>query len=287
MDLGSTLEHEPPRGVGARTLGRAAGPSTGSVVAILVSTTIVTYLFTWALVWRGSPSGGLRSILVAEPLQIAMWLSIVGALGWSAAAGLVKGSASSRKLVGLAALGVAAIVATGAGVAPIEARSISVLAVVAVLGALREEIAFRGFLLHGLSLRIGTPAAEVASSALFAAYHLPRYVHEGLEPGQMAPLLLVAFGVGAFLCRLRLETGSIWLPVMVHALWNVLVDVGHGMFPHGDLPGAYVVLHTIPFALGIVLVFFLTMRAAARTRRGALLVRLHGPAAAFGIDYEG
>ena len=47
-----------------------------------------------------------------------------------------------------------------------------VLATVAVVPALCEELVFRGVLARGLAARLGLPIAVAGSAALFAAYHL-------------------------------------------------------------------------------------------------------------------
>jgi membrane protease YdiL (CAAX protease family) len=168
---------------------------------------------------------------------------------------------SARIVLPLAALSLATVlVVAGAEAVPGGAADGVLLVLALLLGALREEVAFRGFLLHGLTKRLGATSAILVTSMLFAAYHLPRYLREHRPPAEMAALLLVAFGVGVFLCLVRIQTGSIWLPALIHGLWNTLVDVGHWTFPAGELPDAYVVLQTVPFAVGIVMALFLALR---------------------------
>jgi membrane protease YdiL (CAAX protease family) len=255
--------------------------STGSVLAVVFLMTVLTYLVTWTF-----PSDGALSarLLADEAVKLVLWLGILGMLGWWRAGGLVKSSVPARIVLPLAGLSLTTVlVVAGEGGLPGGAGYWHLIVVNLFLGALREEVAFRGFLLHGLTKRLGATSAVLVTSMLFAAYHLPRYFREQRPPAEMAALLIVAFGVGVFLCRVRIETGSIWLPAMVHGLWNLLVDVGHWTFPQGELPGAYVALHLVPFALGIVIAL-LPALPAALGGRDRILVGVHRAAAAAGIS---
>jgi membrane protease YdiL (CAAX protease family) len=229
--------------------------STWGVLAVVALVTGLTYQLTWAT--PGGPSiGAARWFVAGEVAKLALWLSVLGLFGWRRAGGLAMTSGSARTIVPLAAVSLVTVVLAARGGSPgYELPLVAGL----FLGALREEIAFRGFVLHGLARRLGATSSILGTSMLFAAYHLPRYLREERAPAEMAALLLVAFGVSVFLCRVRIETGSIWLPAIIHRLWNVLVDVGQWAFPQGELPGAYVALHTVPFALGIVMALLLVV----------------------------
>jgi membrane protease YdiL (CAAX protease family) len=257
--------------------------STGAVLLILFAMTVLTYVLTWTAPLGRGPMEDARSLIVIEGMRVALWLCILGFLGWLRVGGLAPGSTSSWGIVPLVAFSLAALVTVGLrDVVPYGAGYL-VFVLMDCLGAVREELAFRGFLLLGLTRRLGGPAAILTGSMLFAAYHVPRYLVEQRPPGEMAALLLVAFGVGVFLCRVRLETGSIWFPVAIHGLWNVFVGVGLWAFPQGDLPGAYVALHTAPVVLGVLMALVLAMpqlsrfglspllpeRVAGRSTRGA------------------
>jgi membrane protease YdiL (CAAX protease family) len=232
--------------------------STGSVLAVMVAMTVLTYLLTWV----SSSDVGLTAgwLLAGEVLKLGFWLCVLGVLGSWRTSGLVRSQGSSGIVFPLAALSsaTALLVAGEPGMAA-GAATVLPLVVAIFLGAVREEVAFRGFLLHRLTERLGARSAVLVTSVFFAAYHLPRYLREHRSPAEMAAMLVVAYGVGVFLCRVRIETGSIWLPAIIHGLWNLLADVGHWTFPQGQLPGAYVALHTAPFALGIVMALLLVV----------------------------
>jgi hypothetical protein len=91
--------------------------------------------------------------------------------------------------------------------------------------ALVEEIVFRGVLLGSL-LHAGTAQAVIASSIAFGLWHLAptsilvrtNRLNAAVVPAGIA-LTAVA---GAFLGWLRIETGSLAAPFLVHALVNSL-----------------------------------------------------------------
>jgi membrane protease YdiL (CAAX protease family) len=80
----------------------------------------------------------------------------------------------------------------------------------AFVAPVTEEALFRGLLLRGFTRRWGRWPALVLSSALFALFHLNVW--------QAVP----AFVAGLYLGGLFLATGSLWAPVVAHAVFNGL-----------------------------------------------------------------
>lgn len=189
------------------------------------------------------------------PINLAAALLAVLVGGWAGldAQALGLGRPDEPVLtVGLALAGLAAVIAgaflPGARplywdrrVTDLDGREVAYQAAIRVpLGtALAEEVLFRGVLL-GLFLAVWDPwPAILASSAAFGLWHVPpsrealrinrvegaaRYV--GLAVGATT-----AAGVG--LCGLRLLTGAIWGPFLLHAAVNA-----------GGLVAAFVVQRT-------------------------------------------
>ncbi len=92
------------------------------------------------------------------------------------------------------------------------------LLILALLPAVCEELAFRGFILMGLRRRFPAWTAILLSSLLFALYHMNVFQ------------LLPAFVLGAVLALLTLQSGSL-LPAMVfHLLHNALL-IGVALLP--------------------------------------------------------
>jgi hypothetical protein len=86
------------------------------------------------------------------------------------------------------------------------------------LAAAGEEVMMRGYILQELMSKFSTPVAVVVSSVLFA----------GLHGAQMAgsPMMPVAalniFLASVMLSLAYLATRTLWLPIGLHAGWNVM-----------------------------------------------------------------
>lgn len=107
------------------------------------------------------------------------------------------------------------------GVAPGGTAAVH-LALYTALGlmvGLAEETPFRGYLLPNLTQSLGTPAAILITSVLFAAMHLTNPEHQKL----MNMVELTLAGVGFAL--LRLGTGSLTVPILAHACYDFTLFV--------------------------------------------------------------
>jgi len=91
-----------------------------------------------------------------------------------------------------------------------------------LVSPLLEEIFFRGFVLKELSSLLTPTFANVLTSLLFVAIHLPYWLtHAGLARS------LMATGAGVFLLSLLAgwlyaKSGSIWPPTVAHIANNIL-----------------------------------------------------------------
>ncbi len=77
-----------------------------------------------------------------------------------------------------------------------------------VLGPFIEEILFRGFILAGLIIRLGSLKGALISSAVFALVHLDLDV---------MPIIFVS---GMLIAWLYIRTGSLWPPIAMHTISN-------------------------------------------------------------------
>jgi membrane protease YdiL (CAAX protease family) len=84
------------------------------------------------------------------------------------------------------------------------------VAVIAVLPALCEELVMRGLLLPSLAAVVAPLPAVVLTAGVFALIHF--------DPIR----LLFTFVLGLVLGQLRVRTGSLWPPVVVHLTLNAL-----------------------------------------------------------------
>lgn len=91
--------------------------------------------------------------------------------------------------------------------------------------ALVEEVVFRGVLL-GAWIHLGSSQAVIASSIAFGLWHIvPTVILARTNRLRLAVVpagVVLTTGVGVFFGWLRVETGSLASPFLVHALFNSL-----------------------------------------------------------------
>jgi membrane protease YdiL (CAAX protease family) len=217
---------------------RGADLSVGAVLVIVVLLEMLTYGARANLIGPSTTAGEFIRFLAADVATVLVWLVLVGVIDWTTVVGLRNGRLSAWGVVPLAYLWVATILSAGvAGRLAATPGVLPWLIASVVIAAFQEEIAFRGFLLQGLTRKIGGSAAVVVSSTLFALYHVPKHMREDQASDAIVALLIAHFVFGVLMCRVRAETGSLWLPTAVHAVWNVLI-ITYWTVPVGDPPAS-------------------------------------------------
>jgi|GEM_PF-1708771 len=110
--------------------------------------------------------------------------------------------------------------------------SYPVLVVAIAIGpAVGEELVFRGLIGQGLVRRWGFPGGIAATAALFALAHI--------SPAHA----IATLPLGVFLHWVYLQTRSLWAPILLHFLNNLLmVSLAH--FRLGGLPASPVLIAT-------------------------------------------
>jgi uncharacterized protein len=101
----------------------------------------------------------------------------------------------------------------------------------AVFGCLQtagEEIGWRGYMLTRL-IDAGVPRPVLVSGLIWAGWHLPLIFAgiyaAGPYPALSAVLFVISVTSIAFVfARMRLETGSIWPPIITHSAWNAIIQ---------------------------------------------------------------
>jgi len=108
--------------------------------------------------------------------------------------------------------------------------AVGYLLIFIVLG-LREEFLYRGYGLTALTGQIGFWPAALVTSAWFVATHAS-------SSGESAVGLVAVGMFGMLACLLLLRTGSLWLPIGLHAAWDWgetflfgVSDSGHAAAP--------------------------------------------------------
>lgn len=120
---------------------------------------------------------------------VATWAFLVERMGWEA----FEPSQKARELIG-----------TGTDLW-------LAFAVVAVVAPFSEEVFFRGFAYAGLRRSVGMFLGVVLSAAIFGIFHV--------DPAVFVP----TFIFGIVLAWVYIQTGSIWPPMLAHALNNAVV----------------------------------------------------------------
>lgn len=91
-----------------------------------------------------------------------------------------------------------------------------------------EEIGWRGYMLTRL-IDAGVPRPVLVSGLIWALWHIPLVV-TGVYVAGTSPLLsglllmITVTSFGFVIARLRLETGSIWPPIVLHGAWNSVIQ---------------------------------------------------------------
>ncbi|QSQ25930.1 CPBP family intramembrane metalloprotease [Pyxidicoccus parkwayensis] len=97
-------------------------------------------------------------------------------------------------------------------------------AVVGCIWAAGEELGWRGYLAPRL-LDARVPWGLALSGFVWALWHLPLMLRAGghFGPSRLLTALLfvmVLTPMGVAMARLRMETGSMWPPIVLHGVWN-------------------------------------------------------------------
>ena len=88
------------------------------------------------------------------------------------------------------------------------------------LVGLSEELAFRGILLAGLRERYGTGRAVIVGAVAFGVVHSLNGALTG-DYASAAAQSVLAMGMGVWTAGLRLRTGSLAAPIVIHAVWDL------------------------------------------------------------------
>ena len=146
--------------------------------------------------------------------------SVVYGLAW--ATGLAGFHVPALADVGLSALGQPARFATLLGI------SLTLVSAISLVSAAGEEIGWRGYLLTRL-IEAEVPRPVLVSSLVWALWHLPLIVSGQYAAGPNRVLSAAVFvatvvGMGFTLAFLRLSTGSVWPAIVLHGVWNAVIQ---------------------------------------------------------------
>jgi len=111
-------------------------------------------------------------------------------------------------------------------------RDVALFAIFSLIVAWTEEAFFRGLILQTL-LPAGIRIAVIFSAILFGLPHLLNALGGLWDPLFVIANTIAAFGIGITLAALVIRTGTIWPPVLIHALVNftALLSLGSLVVP--------------------------------------------------------
>lgn len=105
----------------------------------------------------------------------------------------------------------------------------TVVTIYGMFTAAGEEIGWRGYMLTRL-IDGGVPRPVLVSGLIWGLWHVP-LIMGGVYLAGPAPIVAASLWVTTatafsfIFARLRLETGSVWPPIVLHAAWNSLIQV--------------------------------------------------------------
>lgn len=86
-----------------------------------------------------------------------------------------------------------------------------------VLAGLFEEIAFRGLYLRTFQEQFGFVWANIVTACLFSALHFGQVLQQNYAQ------LAILFVMGLFLGYIYNKTKSLWVPIILHSTFNILI----------------------------------------------------------------
>jgi membrane protease YdiL (CAAX protease family) len=108
------------------------------------------------------------------------------------------------------------------GATKIRVGTMLLIVAVPLLIGLTEEVMFRGVLLRAAMARLPLFHAMLLSAVLFALMH--GIIGIGGQPGLITvQQIAFAFLVGIFLAPIAIATGTLWVVIIWHAVWDMLV----------------------------------------------------------------
>ncbi|GAB4362400.1 MAG: CPBP family intramembrane metalloprotease [Oricola sp.] len=256
------------------------------LVGLYFAVFFVPPLFSPQSFGRGKVIEGAGDLTALLPLEAALALSVLGAVGfygwWRECRfstpllpGGLKFLAFPYLFAGLLLVAVTLALRSEGGEALRDAVSPSLvgnLVAVTVLIGIFEETLFRGILFHGIEAGRGRVAALVGSSVAFGLMHYVNWV--GGQPfmvtsGQVAHAVAAGFMYAALMLRI----GSIWPVILFHGFWDATValigTLGTKLPEAGDASQASAVLVVLGLA-GFETGYGLLVLRSARRRRPPL-----------------
>jgi membrane protease YdiL (CAAX protease family) len=146
----------------------------------------------------------------------------------------------------------------------------TVVTIFSVRTAAGEEIGWRGYMLTRL-IDSGLPMPVLVSGVIWGLWHVPLIlggVYLTGPPPLLSALLwmVVATSFSFVFARLRLETGSVWPAIALHAAWNSIIQAALDPASSGENATLWVGESGILVALTMIVAAIISARRAGTIR---------------------
>jgi membrane protease YdiL (CAAX protease family) len=190
----------------------------------------------WILFFLLNIFGGLAGVsLLDRPVLLLTVASLIVAaggiivivyIGWWGKAGFSSGGTWTDLPLYLLPAGIA-FLPFAEGITATGLPAIAAFAAFSIIVAVAEETFFRGLILQSL-VPAGILTAVLLSALLFGIPHLLNAVGGIWDPLFTLADTVAAFGIGITFAALVIRTGTIWPPIILHALINfaALISLG-------------------------------------------------------------
>ncbi|HWO95418.1 MAG TPA: CPBP family intramembrane glutamic endopeptidase [Bacillus sp. (in: firmicutes)] len=133
-----------------------------------------------------------------------------------------------------------------------------------LIGSIGEEIGWRGYMLSRL-VEAQVPYPLILSGVIWGTWHIPLMIIGDYYSGPALAISIFLFMISAVafgyvIGRLRLSTGSIWPPIILHSAWNAVIQNAFGLFTQGDSALLWTGESGILVALTLLIVAFVYSR---------------------------
>lgn len=129
----------------------------------------------------------------------------------------------------------------------------------AVLGGIGvgfgEEMITRGSMIFGLRSKYPELRVWLISTLLFSALHIPNVIF-GLRPSGLAAQLLFTFIMGSGFYMIRRVSGSLFLPMILHGLWDSSVFLTKA----ADLQPPQIAVFIYPVVVVILVIYLVKFK---------------------------
>ena len=130
--------------------------------------------------------------------------------------------------------------------------------------AIGEEVGWRGYMLKRL-IDARVPRPMLASSMVWTLWHTPLILSGQYNPSPQPVISFLMFfvslsGTAWVMARLRLSTGSIWPPVVLHAAWNSILLQFFAACSRGEMAPFWVSEGGVLVALFVLVTVYVTYR---------------------------